>query len=268
VRALKMLLEYDGTGFAGWQRQRNAPSVQETVEDALAAVLPRRVSLAAAGRTDRGVHALGQVAVFRTDGTIPTERLPFAVNHHLPPEVRVRHCGEVDHDFHACRDATAKHYRYTIWCGSIPPALWGRFATAVPYDLDLTAMREAAAAMEGRHDFRAFRTWAKGQEHLDTVKTMYRVVLDRRETWLVVDVLGSGFLYTQVRTMVGTLVDVGRGRTSAPRLGEILASGDRRLAGPTFPPQGLCLMQVFYGSVPEFWRQAPGPVVWIAGPPP
>ena len=260
---VKLLLEYEGTTFFGWQRQIEYLTVQQVLEDALGTVLGKRVPVVSAGRTDRGVHALGQVAVFRAESPVPTERYPFALNSHLPPSVRVLAAEEAAPDFHPCRDATAKHYRYTLWRGAFAPALWRNCCTTVGHTLDVPAMRKAAACMEGRRDFRAFRSASKGQEHLSTVKEVTRVLLRTLGPWLLVDVLGSGFLYTQVRTMVGTLNEVGRGNIPPSRIEEILVSEDRTQAGPTSPPQGLCLMQVFYGAVPPAWHTVPGPAVWL-----
>jgi tRNA pseudouridine38-40 synthase len=264
VTTIKLCLAYDGTTFAGWQRQRDDRSVQGVLEAAIAEVVGRPVTVVGAGRTDRGVHALGQVATFETDSAIPPERFPLALNCHLPDTVRVYEAEAVSAGFHPCLSATGKHYRYTIWCGRIAPALWSRFVAVVHHDLQWPPMVEAAGAMLGRRDFRAFRNAAKGQEGISTVKDVAQILLRRFDRWLVVDVVGSGFLYKQVRTMVGTLLEVGRGRIPPRQVAAILKAGDRRRAGPTPPAAGLCLMQVFYAAVPPSWFEAPGPVVWQA----
>jgi tRNA pseudouridine38-40 synthase len=261
VRHIKLSIAYEGTDFAGWQRQRGDRSVQETIEEAVAAVTGERVPVVGAGRTDRGVHALGQVACFSTESAVPIDRFPLAVNVHLPPAVRVVHAEEVPPSFHPRRSATAKHYRYTIWCDRIAPALWRNFTAVVHHELDRDRMVEAAAALVGEHDFRAFKNKAKGQERVDTRKTVFEIVLRSAAQWLITDILGGGFLYKQVRTMVGTLLEVGRGAMTPPAVRELVAAGDRRRAGPTAPAPGLCLMQVFYGPVPAGWYEVPGPVV-------
>jgi tRNA pseudouridine38-40 synthase len=253
VRNLKLELEYDGTAFAGWQRQANKPSVQQTLEEAIEAVVGHKASVVGAGRTDRGVHALGQVASFRTEHRIPAARLPFALNTHLPPDIRVRAATDVPIEFHACRTATGKHYRYTLHCGAIAPAIGRRYVTVVPREVMLEPMVQAAAHMEGTHDFSAFRSFAKGQEHVNPVKTVWRVAVRPDGPRILIDVFGSGFLYTQVRTMTGTLLLAGRGKIVPSDVAEILAARDRRRAGPTLPPEGLCLVRVFYDPAPERW---------------
>jgi tRNA pseudouridine38-40 synthase len=262
VETLKLCVAYDGTEFSGWQRQRGDRTVQQVLEEAIARAVGHRVTVVGAGRTDSGVHALGQVATFRTDSTIPAERLPFAVNQHLPSTVRVTACEQVPPTFHPCQNAVGKHYRYTAWCGRIGPALLRDFVAQIRHELRWEPMVEAAEHMVGRRDFSAFRTWAKGQEHLGSVKEIKQIHLKAGGRLLLIDVLGSGFLYKQVRTMVGTLVEVGRGRVPPERVPEIVASRDRRRAGPTAPAKGLCLVKVFYEEIPPSWFDTPGPVVW------
>jgi tRNA pseudouridine38-40 synthase len=253
VRNVKVELEYDGTEFVGWQRQCNGLSIQQALEEAAARIVGQKVSSVGAGRTDRGVHALGQVANFRTEHTIPAERLPFALNTHLPPSIRVRAAADMPMDFHARRSATGKHYRYTLYCGAIAPAIGRRYVTVVPRETMLEPMVQAAAHMEGTHDFSAFRSFAKGQEGQNAVKTVWRVLVRAEGPHILVDVLGSGFMYTQVRTMAGTLLLAGRGKIMPSDVVAIMHSCDRRRAGPTLPPQGLCLVKVFYDPAPERW---------------
>ena len=253
MRNLRLGVEYDGTDFAGWQRQPGVPTVQQTLEEAAARIVGHRVSVVGAGRTDQGVHALGQVAGFRTTSRIAAARLPYAINTGLPASVRVRSAEDVPDTFHACRSATGKHYRYTIWRDPIPHALLNRFALTFPGPLYLAAMAEAAGRMQGRRDFRAFRGAAKGQEGRETTKEVWSVTVRDMTPWLVIDVLGSGFLYSQVRTMTGTLLEVGRGKLAPEAVSAILASGDRRRAGPTAPPHGLCLVRVLYDPAPPAW---------------
>jgi tRNA pseudouridine38-40 synthase len=264
VRNIKIELEYDGTEFAGWQRQANGTTVQQVLEEGAAAVLGHKVSMVGAGRTDRGVHALGQTASFRTDHRIPAARLPYALNTHLPPTVRVRAATDVPYEFHACRNATGKHYRYTLFCGGIAPAVGRRYVAVEPRELILEPMVQAAGYMEGTHDFRAFRSFAKGQKNTNTVKTIWHLLVRREGPYLFLDVLGSGFLYTQVRTMAGTLLLVGRGKIMPSDVAVILASRDRRQAGPTLPPEGLCLVKVFYDPAPMQWYLPPAPRPWWA----
>ncbi|HNR98207.1 MAG TPA: tRNA pseudouridine(38-40) synthase TruA [Planctomycetota bacterium] len=264
MRNIKIELEYDGTEFAGWQRQPNGAGVQEAVEDAAAAVLGHAVSLVGAGRTDRGVHAVGQAANFRTERRIPVERIPYALNAHLPPAIRVRAAADMPPEFHALRNATGKHYRYTLFSGDIAPAIGRRYAAVVPPGLMLEPMVQAAAHMEGAYDVRAFRSFAKGQEGSNTLKTVWRVLVRSDGPYFFVDVLGSGFVYTQMRTMAGTLLLAGRGRLVPSDVAAIIASRDRRRAGPTLPPEGLCLIKVFYDPEPAAWYVPAAPRGWMA----
>ncbi|HAK93556.1 MAG TPA: tRNA pseudouridine(38-40) synthase TruA [Planctomycetes bacterium] len=264
MRNIKIELEYDGTEFAGWQRQPNGTGVQQVVEDAAAAVLGHGVSIVGAGRTDRGVHALGQAASFRTEHRIPAERLPYALNTHLPSAVRVRAAADMPPEFHALRNATGKHYRYTLFCGDIAPAIGRRYATVVPPGLMLEPMAQAAVHMEGTYDVRAFRSFAKGQEGAGTLKSVWRVLVRGDGPYCFVDVLGSGFVYTQVRTMAGTLLLAGRGKLVPSDIAAIIASRDRRRAGPTLPPEGLCLIKVFYDPDPMRWYVPAAPRHWRA----
>ncbi len=262
MRNIKIEIEYDGTEFVGWQRQANGTGVQQVIEEAAAAVLGHKVSIAGAGRTDRGVHALGQIASFGTERRIPAERLPYALNTHLPAAVRVRAATDMPPEFHARRSATGKHYRYTLFCGDIAPVIGRRYAAVAPPGLMLEPMVQAAGHMEGTYDVRAFRSFAKGQEGLGTVKTVWRVLVCSDGPYFFVDVLGSGFVYTQVRTMVGTLLLVGRGKLMPSDVAAIIASRDRRRAGPTLPPEGLCLIKVFYDPAPMRWYAPSAPRHW------
>lgn len=259
MRNIKLCVEFDGTDFVGWQRQKDGMSVQQSLEEAAGKVVGHQVSITGAGRTDRGVHALGQVAGFRTGSTIPCDRVPQAINFYLPETVRVRSAGEVADNFHPCRSSTGKHYRYTVWCGRIAPAISRRYITQVPWALNTDSMARAGQAMEGKQDFRAFRSFAKGQEHLSTIKEIWKVLVRRFGSWILVEVLGSGFVYTQVRTMVGTLIEVGRGKMEPRHVKDILKSGDRKRAGPTAPAKGLCLVRVFYDSEPHTWYRLEDP---------
>lgn len=239
-----LTLAYDGTGYAGFQRQHGLPTVQERVEAALADLLGQKVAITGAGRTDAGVHAEMQVANFRARTSIPMERFPYAVNRHLPPDIVVTGaCGAGD-DFHARFSARSKVYRYSIWRQAFPSPFMRRFAWHHPGDLDADAMRAAAAYLVGRHDFSAFR--AAGSFSGDARRTVMRCEVEERPGLLIVRVQADGFLYKMVRTIVGTLIQVGRGRWEPGMVRRILVSGERRGAGPTVPPHGLCLEAVRY----------------------
>ena len=244
MKNFALMVEYDGCAFSGWQRQQNAPSVQQTLEEAIRRGLGSQVNLIGAGRTDAGVHALGQVCNFRSDTRIPADKLPFVLNRELPHTVQVQSAFEVPWGFHARYLAKGKHYRYIIRVARFPSALWHHRAWQIPYALDVEAMREAAAALTGTHDFKAF--CASGSEVKSTVRTLYRVEINRSGSEILFDFYGNGFLYNMVRILVGTLAYVGQGRISPDQVSAILEGADRRQAGITAPPYGLYMVSVQY----------------------
>lgn len=244
---IQLTVAYDGTEYCGFQRQRpgGRPSIQEELEKALECLLRQAVRVAGAGRTDAGVHAEKQVVSFTALNGIPMDRFPYAVNRLLPPEIVVTGAREVDEGFHARFSARSKVYRYTLWRERFPSPFWRRYAWHWPGHLDDRAMALAAAAMTGRRDFSAMG--ASGRPVRESVRTVFRCDIETCGPLLVLRVEGNGFLYKMVRTMVGTLVEVGRGRWDPGRVEAILASRDRRQAGPTAPAHGLCLEDVTYG---------------------
>lgn len=245
-RNLRLILAYDGTAFHGWQRQDGVRTVQGDVEEVLRPILRHPLHVQGASRTDTGVHAHGQVATVRTTAEIPIENLARAVAHHLPPDVTLVHLAEAPLGFHPSRDARGKLYRYRIWNRRrrAVEQLQDRFCWHVWFPLDLDQVRAAAALLVGRHDFAGFAS--QGSPRETTVRTITRVEIQPRYEELVIDVAGDGFLYHQVRNIVGTLFEIGRGHWPVQRVSEILATGDRRLAGPTAPAHGLCLQWVRY----------------------
>jgi tRNA pseudouridine38-40 synthase len=247
-RNVRLVIAYDGTDFHGWQTQPGWRTVQEEVEQVLRRVVRHPLLLTGASRTDAGVHARGQVANLLTDCPMPVDNLRRAVKDRLPEDVTLVHAAEVPADFHATRGARAKLYRYAIWNTRDTPAVEAatRYAWHVWHALDLEAMRAAAADLVGRHDFAAFAN--KGSPRESTVRTVTRIGVQRRYQRVWIEVEGDGFLYNQVRIMVGTLVEIGRGHWPAARAAEILASCDRGQAGRTAPAHGLCLEWVRYGA--------------------
>lgn len=255
-RTLKAVIEYDGTDYVGWQVQPNGPSIQAAVEAAIEKVTGERIRIHASGRTDAGVHAEGQVASFRLaatipSATIPSDRLAAALNAHLPADIAVRLVTEAASDFHARFNARAKHYRYSILNRRARPALERLRVHHVVAPLDVAAMARAAGLLEGRHDFRAFQTHDPLRAGRDTVREMFAAKVRRRGDLVDCDFTGSGFLYNMARAMAGTLVEVGRGKFEPAVVGELLAAGDRRAAGPTLPARGLTLVRVDYQESAE-----------------
>lgn len=252
MRKIRLVVEYDGTALSGWQRQANAPTVQQHLEDALAQILRHEVSVAGASRTDAGVHARGQVAAFETERPIPLHGIRRGLNSLLPDAIAIRSAEEVPLEFHPRFQSTGKHYRYTILrAPDRSPRLRHR-AWHHPEPLDAARMRDAARALVGEHDFAAFR--AAGCTAKTTIRRIHAVDLIEgggdaalpEPDLLVIDVKGNAFLRNMVRIVVGTLADVGRGALEAGQVAEILASRDRTRAGRTAPAQGLELIEVRY----------------------
>jgi tRNA pseudouridine38-40 synthase len=244
VRVVKLIVEYDGGELCGWQRQNNGPTVQGYLEDALAEMLREPTAVLGASRTDAGVHATGQVACFRTDQTIPADGFRRGLNGLLPASIAVRGAEDAALDFHARFSARGKRYRYSLLCRPDRSPLSRRFAWHRPRPLDLGAMRAGAACLVGEHDFSAFR--AAGCTARHARRAIWSIDLVEDGERLVLEVTGNAFLRNMVRIVAGTLVQVGEGRMSPAQVGEALASRERSQAGPTAPPQGLCLAEVFY----------------------
>jgi len=259
MRNIRLVIAYDGTDFHGWQRQPNAPTVQACLEDAVGKLLGERVQVWGSGRTDAGVHALNQVANFKTACPIPCENLVKALNDVLPTTVRIKEADEVPDEFHARYDARAKTYRYRVLQAPIcSPFLW-RFVYHHPYPLDRVSMAKAARLLEGEHDFTSFagadgaetprRGVSTGREAASgMVRRIYqsRVLWRPRTSLLIYEVRGSGFLHHMVRNIVGTLIEVGRGKLAPQDVFRILKERNRARAGPTAPARGLCLVKVEY----------------------
>jgi tRNA pseudouridine38-40 synthase len=245
--SFKITLAYDGTDFVGWQRQANGPSIQGLLEEACLELDGRAVTVNGAGRTDAGVHALGQVASCSIERPVPPDVVVRALNARLPPGVRVLSAVEARPEFHARFDARAKTYRYRIWNAAVLDPFERRYAWHLSGPLDVEAMGAAARLLEGRHDFAGFQ--ASGSATHTTERTIRTSVVTRTGALVVYEVTGGGFLRHMVRTIVGTLVDVGRGRWPAEHVRDVLMAADRTLAGPTAPAEGLFLVSVEYGDL-------------------
>lgn len=248
ARWLKLILAYDGGAYAGWQVQPDKPTVQGTLEAALRQITQETIRVTAAGRTDAGVHALGQVAGFATATWLTNAELQRALNAVLPSDVAVLSLEDAPKDFHATRDALAKRYRYQIHNGRTPSVFDRHYAWHYPQPLDAALMHAAGQALVGRHDFSSFET--AGSERPDSIRTIHELSVARGSEALAdrvtIEVAGDGFLYNMVRTIVGTLVEVGLGARDLNWPAMVLAARDRRKAGQTAPPHGLFLVSVSY----------------------
>ena len=241
-------IAYDGTDFAGWQCQKNAISVQETLEKAIETALKISVRVTASGRTDAGVHALGQTCHFDAELSIPPEKLPDCLNRFLPPNVRVLEGFSTDETFDCNRSAKRKTYRYSLYDGLYDMPLKDRFAVRVENLPSTEHLKKVAKFLEGEHDYKAF--CASGSAVKTTVRTVYEVRVEEGESYgsrdVHVYVTGNGFLYNMVRTMVGEMLDLAWEKRSLESLQKAYETGDRSLLGKTMPAKGLTLMQVDY----------------------
>lgn len=241
---VKLVIEYEGTNYAGWQRQLNGVSIQEALEEAFFAASGQRAVIHGAGRTDAGVHALAQVAHLDTTCTIPANKISFAMNMLLPEDIRVRSSCEVPEDFHSQYSAKAKTYRYAFYNDTHASAIYRNITAHIHGKIDLPAMKAAAAFIRGTHDFACF--CASGSSAETTVRTIYRLEITSQEPFIYIDVTGSGFLYNMVRIIAGTLIDVGLKKIAPEYVKEIVNGRDRNKASATAPARGLTLVVVHY----------------------
>ena len=244
MRNVKLVIEYDGTDYAGWQIQPNGVSIQEAVQDAIAEITgERNVRLIGSGRTDAGVHAAGQAANFKTDTNIPAEDLVHAINTKLPPDVAILDAEDVPDDFPAQYSAISTTYRYTILNRPVRSPLERNRWYLARQPLDTDAMRAAAAHLIGELDFAAFQSKPNGKP---SIRTVTRLDVEASGSRIEITISANGFLYNMVRAIVGTLVEVGLGKREPDSIPDLLRSKDRSAAGPTAPPHGLRLLEVEY----------------------
>jgi len=245
MRTIKLTIEYDGTNYLGWQVQPKGPTIQRVLEETLKKITGEEVRLIGSGRTDAGVHAFGQVAHFKTHSKISLHSMARALNSLLPPDIVIRRVREVDENFHARKSCKSKIYEYRILNRNLRSAFYNKYAWHIPQKLNLKEMKEATRYLIGEHDFSSFRS--VGTPTQTATRKVIRAEWKKgRDGLLYFEIEANGFLKQMVRAMVGTLVEVGRGRLSPEEFQEILQSKDRRKAGPTAPAHGLLLKEVKY----------------------
>jgi tRNA pseudouridine38-40 synthase len=244
MRNIKLIIEYDGTYYHGWQSQINAVAIQDVVESAIRKITSEVVKVTGSSRTDVGVHAYGQVANFVTCSRIPADRFSYALNSILPDDICIKSSSEVDRDFHSRYDAKGKKYKYLILNAGSRSALLRNRAFHVPAALDVAYMEKAAEYLIGSHDFSSFM--ASGSSVKSTVRSIYEVGLKKDGDLITFEISGDGFLYNMVRIIAGTLVEIGQGKKSPQSMCEIIDAKNRKCAGKTAPAHGLYLVEVYY----------------------
>ena len=244
MRNIKLIIEYDGTNYGGWQKQKNNKIIQETIEKAIKQLTQEEVELTGSSRTDAGVHAKGMVANFYTDSSIPGDRFREAINTKLPDDIGIILSEEVEEGFHARYNSKGKTYRYSIVNRYEKVCIGRQTSYQVKDKLDLKLMREACKYFIGKHDFKAFRT--EGSSVKTTIRTISQLEIINNNNNLDIIITADGFLYNMVRIIVGTLVEVGKGKIKPKDIDNIIKSKDRTKAGPCAPAKGLCLEKVYY----------------------
>ena len=245
MRNIKLIIEYDGKSFNGWQKQPNKLNIQGEIEKAIGEITGEEIDLIASGRTDAGVHSLGQTANFKTNSNIPIEKIPIAINSKLKKSIVIKSAEEVEERFHSRYSVKSKKYRYTINNSQYGSAIYRDMEYHFPFNLDVNKMQEASKYFEGEHDFKAFK--ASGTSSKSSVRTIYKAeIIEKENDRIWVELTGNGFLYNMVRIICGTLVEVGIGNIKPEEIVEIIKGKDRMKAGKTLPPQGLYLVEVKY----------------------
>ena len=244
VRNIKLTISYDGSEYHGWQIQPGQKTIQGILTEAIGNLLGCEVRVFGASRTDAGVSALGQMGLIQVDSPIPTENFAKAITHRLPGDIAVTEAVEVADDFDIVGAVKNKLYRYTIYTGAVRPVLQIRHCWHLPGKLDRCAMDQAAKLLVGKKDFKSFASADDSRDN--SVRTIFRLCVIAEDDWVYVEVEGDGFLYNMVRNIVGTLVEIGRGRWQPEKIIEILKAKTRTAAGPIAPAAGLCLMWIEY----------------------
>ncbi|MDE7272824.1 MAG: tRNA pseudouridine(38-40) synthase TruA [Lachnospiraceae bacterium] len=241
MKRVMLIVAYDGTNYHGWQLQPNVTTIESVLNETLSGLLKENVKVIGASRTDTGVHALGNIAVFDTQSRMPAEKFSYALNQRLPDDIRIQSSREVPQDFHPRRQDSRKTYEYKIWNSAFPMPVYRLYSHFTYVPLDIALMQKAAEYLKGEHDFKSFCSVNTAAE--STVRTIYDISADRIGSLITLRVTGSGFLYNMVRIIAGTLMEVGRGNLAPERMEEILKACDRTKAGPTAPACGLTLVK-------------------------
>ena len=250
VRNIKLIIAYDGTNYNGWQSQLNGTTIQETIEQAAGKVMKQKIDLIGSGRTDGGVHALGQVANFKADTRIDEGKIKIALNANLPYDIRIVDSTDVPLDFNSRFNAHDKTYMYQIYNDNVGNPFYSKYSCFVPSRLDVDKMEEAFKLVVGTHDFKGFM--ASGSQVKTTVRTVYDANLVKDKQMIKLYITGSGFLYNMVRIIAGTLIDIGKGKLDSSCIEQALKNHDRTILGQTSRPEGLFLMNVNYKKVLDF----------------
>ncbi len=244
MRNIKLTIEYDGKCYNGWQKQPNKLNIQGEIERAIYNITKEEVDLIGSGRTDAGVHALGQVANFKTNSQISIEKLPLAINSLLKNSIVIKEAEEVNERFHSRYNAKRKTYRYIINNSKCGTAIYRNLEYSYPFKLDAEKMKQASKYFEGEHDFKAFKS--SGTSSKNSVRTIYKAIVKQEGEKIIIELTGNGFLYNMVRIISGTLLDVGLGKIQPEEIPEMIESKDRQRAGKTLPAHGLYLVEVKY----------------------
>lgn len=244
MRNIKLTIEYDGKCYNGWQKQPNKLNIQGEIERAIYNITKEEVDLIGSGRTDAGVHALGQVANFKTNSQISIEKLPLAINSQLKNSIVIKEAEEVNERFHSRYNAKRKTYRYIINNSKCGTAIYRNLEYSYPFKLDAEKMKQASKYFEGEHDFKAFKS--SGTSSKNSVRTIYKAIVKQEGEKIIIELTGNGFLYNMVRIIAGTLLDVGLGKIQPEEIPEMIESKDRQRAGKTLPAHGLYLVEVKY----------------------
>lgn len=244
MKNIKLTIAYDGTNYSGWQRQNNARTVQEEIEKALYKILKKSITIHGSGRTDAGVHALGQVASFTDDFDLPVNKIPFVINNVLPKDIVIKTAEKMDMDFHARYCAKGKKYIYKILNDSIRNPIYRNHTCYINGDINIKKLTQASKYFIGEHDFRTFM--ASGSNIKNTVRTIYNINIYKKDKFIILEYDGNGFLYKMVRIITATLLDINFNRISPKDIESIIKSKDRSKAKHTAPAQGLYLDEVYY----------------------